>query len=39
VPADAANTTYYCRLVVIQGGYESTASYGSILSFKTKRYP
>jgi hypothetical protein len=29
-------TTYYFRLIVIQGGYTSSGSYGAILRFKTK---
>jgi hypothetical protein len=33
----AAGTVYYFRLVVIQGGYMSTARFGKILSFRTKR--
>jgi hypothetical protein len=33
----AAGGVYYFRLVVIQGGYTSTARYGQILRFKTKR--
>jgi hypothetical protein len=34
----AAGTVYYFRLVVIQGGYISTARFGKVLSFRTKRY-
>ncbi|HWE12516.1 MAG TPA: hypothetical protein VG365_03340 [Solirubrobacteraceae bacterium] len=33
-----AGSTYYFRLVVIQGGYMSTAAYGKILSVRTKRH-
>jgi hypothetical protein len=34
----AAGSVYYFRLVVIQGGYTSTARFGQILSFRTKRH-
>ena len=34
----AAGSVYYFRLVVIQGGYVSTARYGQTLSFRTKRH-
>jgi hypothetical protein len=34
----ATGSVYYFRLVVIQGGYTSTARFGQILSFRTKRH-
>jgi hypothetical protein len=33
----AAGSVYYFRLAVIQGGYMSTARFGQILSFRTRR--